>query len=80
MPCKLINRQVKKELSAVKFRAGGKVTNYNVGRKNGLSILQDYLKLREWLLDGRSYDVFLRSLNCVIHPTKSLNAFEGFSN
>ncbi|WP_406820064.1 hypothetical protein ACJA3S_22605 [Pseudomonas sp. KnCO4] len=43
---------LKKELSAVKFRAGGKATLYNVGRYSGLSILQDYLKLRDWILNG----------------------------
>lgn len=47
---------VKKELSAVKFRAGGKKTRYALGRKNGLAILREYIKLRTWILDGREYD------------------------
>ncbi|MDD1141003.1 hypothetical protein M5G22_25870 [Pseudomonas sp. TNT2022 ID233] len=44
---------LKKELSAVKFRAGGKATLYNIGQKNGLPLLKDYLKLRDWILNGR---------------------------
>ena len=70
---------LKKELSAVKFRAGGKVTNYNVGRKNGLSILQDYLKLREWLLDGRSYDKLFFTVSELRNPSyKELDALRDF--
>lgn len=48
---------LKKELSAVKFRASGKETLYNVGRYSGLSFLQDYLKLREWILNGVPSDL-----------------------
>jgi hypothetical protein len=47
---------VKKELSAVKFRAGGKKTRYAIGRKNGLAILREYIKLRTWILDGKTFD------------------------
>lgn len=47
---------LKKELSAVKFRAGGKVTLYNIGKNNGLPLLKDYLKLREWILNGQKSD------------------------
>ncbi|WP_454911357.1 hypothetical protein [Stutzerimonas chloritidismutans] len=47
---------LKKEFSAVKFRAGGKATIYNIGRENGLPLLKEYLKLREWILDGESFD------------------------
>lgn len=47
---------LKKELSAVKFRAGGKATLYNIGRDNGLSLLKEYLKLREWILNGENFD------------------------
>lgn len=43
---------IKKELSAVKFRAGGKATLYNIGRDSGLPLLKEYLKLREWILNG----------------------------
>lgn len=48
---------VKKELSAVKFRANGKVTRYAIGRGDGLEILKEYLKLRSWLLNGESCDL-----------------------
>lgn len=47
---------IKKELSAVKFRAGGKLTLYNIGRGAGLSLLKDYLKLREWILNGAEHE------------------------
>lgn len=48
---------LKKELSAIKFRASGKDTLYNVGRYNGLPLLKDYLKLREWILNGAPSDL-----------------------
>ncbi len=47
---------IKKELSAVKFRAGGKSTLYNIGRDAGLPLLKQYLKLREWILDGVKHE------------------------
>ena len=47
---------LKKELMAVKFRAGGKRTGYVVGRKEGLPLLKRYLGLREWILDGQYVD------------------------
>jgi len=47
---------LKKELSAIKFRAGGKETGYVLGRKEGLPLLKEYLKLREWILDGQFFD------------------------
>ncbi|MHC5349086.1 hypothetical protein [Metapseudomonas furukawaii] len=47
---------LKKELSAVKFRAGGKTTLYNIGRDNGLPLLREYIKLREWILNGERID------------------------
>lgn len=46
---------LKKELNAVKFRARGRHTAYVLGRKEGLSLLRDYLKLRKWILDGKEY-------------------------
>jgi hypothetical protein len=47
---------MKKEFSSVKLRAGGKKTRYAIGRKNGLTILREYIKLREWILDGKKFD------------------------
>lgn len=47
---------LKKELKAIKFRAGGKETGYVIGRKEGLPLLKEYLKLREWILDGQYVD------------------------
>lgn len=47
---------MKKELSAVKFRAGGKATSYNIGRDTGLPLLKEYLKLREWILNGATHE------------------------
>lgn len=43
---------LKKELTSIKFRAGGKKTRYLIGGSKGLKILRDYLRLREWVLDG----------------------------
>ncbi|MBP3063066.1 hypothetical protein SAMN05216576_1153 [Ectopseudomonas chengduensis] len=47
---------IKKELSAVKFRAGGRLNGYNIGRGNGLDLLKEYLKLREWILNGVTHE------------------------
>lgn len=47
---------IKKELSAVKFRASGKKTIYNIGRDAGLSLLKEYLKLRDWILNGSEHE------------------------
>lgn len=47
---------IKKELSAVKFRAGGKLNSYNIGRIGGLPLLNEYLKLRDWILNGVSHE------------------------
>ncbi|WP_339664674.1 hypothetical protein [uncultured Pseudomonas sp.] len=43
---------VKKELTSIKFRANGKSTRYAIGRRTGIHLLRDYLKLREWILNG----------------------------
>ena len=47
---------IKRELSAVKFRAGGKATLYNIGRDTGLPLLREYLRLREWILNGATHE------------------------
>ena len=47
---------ITKELSAIKFRAGGKTSLYNIGRKTGLPLLKEYLKLREWILNGATHE------------------------
>ncbi|MGE1530693.1 hypothetical protein [Pseudomonas putida] len=47
---------IKKELSAVKFRAGGKLNGYNLGRGYGLELLKEYLKLRDWILNGVTHE------------------------
>ncbi|MBA6419613.1 hypothetical protein [Pseudomonas sp. 5Ae-yellow] len=47
---------IKKELSAVKFRAGGRSTLYNIGRDSGLPLLKEYLKLRKWILNGAAHE------------------------
>lgn len=54
---------IKKELSAVKFRAGGKLNNYNIGRVNGLALLKDYLRLREWILNGATHERLFFSMS-----------------
>jgi len=52
----VVKSPFKKELSAVKFRAGGKTTLYNIGRDSGLPLLKEYIKLREWILNGERHD------------------------
>lgn len=54
---------VKKELSAIKFRAGGKKTRYAVGAREGVKILKEYFKLRAWILNGRSFDKLFFSMD-----------------
>ncbi|RMS13737.1 hypothetical protein ALP72_03996 [Pseudomonas coronafaciens pv. coronafaciens] len=57
-----------KELSSVKFRAGGRRTVYNVGRDTGLQLLKDYLKLRAWILNGRSCKLLFFTMPEVNQP------------
>ena len=56
---------IQKELVSIKFRAGGKVTRYNLGRKFGLLILREYLELREWILNGVKSDFLFFSIPLV---------------
>jgi len=53
---------VKREFSAVKFRAGGAKTRYAIGRGKGLQLLKEYLKLRAWLLNGQDFKYLFFSL------------------
>jgi len=48
----LIESVFKKEFKAIKGRANGQETLYTLGRKSGLILLQKYLRLREWILNG----------------------------
>lgn len=60
---------IKKEFSAVKLRAAGRVTRYAIGVGIGISLLKEYLRLREWLLNGRSFDKLffsVRADRCLI--------------
>lgn len=47
---------VKKELTAVKFRARGVTTRYAIGRGHGRALLRSYLKLRHWVLNGKEME------------------------
>lgn len=49
----LIKSPLKNELSAIKLRAKGLEVNYSIGRGPGMEILREYLKFREWILNGR---------------------------
>lgn len=68
---------LKKELSAVKFRAHARSTTYNVGRKNGLPLLRKYLKLRAWILNGAEHDKLFFSSPDI---TKRKNFQQAFSD
>ncbi|WP_186380434.1 hypothetical protein [Pseudomonas oryzihabitans] len=54
---------VKKEFSAVKLRASGRLTRYAIGVGVGTSLLKEYLRLRAWLLNGRSFEKLFFSLD-----------------
>lgn len=56
---------IKKELVSIKFRAGGKVTRYNLGRNYGLVVLREYLELRSWILNGVKSDLLFFSIPLV---------------
>ncbi|UST68627.1 hypothetical protein [Pseudomonas moraviensis] len=58
---------IKKELVSIKFRAGGKVTRYNVGRNYGLLVLREYLELRTWILNGIKSELLFFSIPLVGH-------------
>ncbi|EIU4987538.1 hypothetical protein MMK62_004464 [Pseudomonas aeruginosa] len=66
---------IKKELSAVKFRAGGKSTLYNIGRDTGLTLLKEYLKLREWILNGASHERLFFAMPSAAKRTVSDSSF-----
>lgn len=53
---------VKKELTAVKFRAAGVTTRYAIGRGHGRALLRGYLQLRKWILEGRQCDYLFFSM------------------
>lgn len=52
----LIESVFKKEFKAIKGRANGQETLYTLGRKSGLILLQKYLLLRKWILNGAECD------------------------
>ncbi|QLG95547.1 hypothetical protein HZF02_28140 [Pseudomonas yamanorum] len=68
----VVKSPLKKELSAVKFRAAGKETLYNLGRGSGVEVLRSYLKLRTWVLDGKQCDQLFFSVS---YDRKSLTPF-----
>lgn len=47
----------KKELTAVKFRARGKLVRFPVGGKQGIRILREYLEFRSWALGDNEIKV-----------------------
>lgn len=48
---------VKKDLLAIKYRAKGRVEPYPLGGTKGLKILREYLEFRDWLLDGKPFEL-----------------------
>lgn len=69
---------LKKELSAVKFRAGGKSTLYTIGQGTALSLLKDYLKLREWILNGATHELLFFSMPSASKRVRVDNEFSEF--
>lgn len=45
----------KNDFRAVKFRANGRIVSYSLGDSYGYKLLQEYLEIREWLLNGSDY-------------------------
>ncbi|EGH94853.1 hypothetical protein [Pseudomonas syringae] len=70
---------IKKELSAVKFRAGGKLTLYNIGRDTGLPLLKEYLKLRKWILNGVSHERLFFTMPASGELSSTNNEFSEFN-
>lgn len=70
---------IKKELSAVKFRAGGRSTLYNIGRGTGLPLLKEYLKLREWILNGVPHERLFFTMPASGKLASTNNEFSEFS-
>ncbi|KOX99882.1 hypothetical protein [Pseudomonas nunensis] len=48
----LVKSPLKKELTATKLRAKGLTVMYPIGRGPGMQLLREYLKFRDWILDG----------------------------
>lgn len=48
----LVKSPLKKELTATKLRAKGLTVTYSIGRGPGMQLLREYLKFRDWILDG----------------------------
>ncbi|WP_256579766.1 MULTISPECIES: hypothetical protein [unclassified Pseudomonas] len=48
----LVKSPLKKELTATKLRAKGLKVTYPIGRGPGMQLLREYLKFRDWILDG----------------------------
>lgn len=69
---------IKKELSAVKFRAGGKATLYNIGRDTGLPLLKEYLKLREWILNGAEHERLFFTMPAISEQASTNKEFSEF--
>lgn len=71
---------IKKELTAVKFRAKGRTTRYPIGRK-GLQLLRAYLKLRQWMLNGQSCEyLFFRMRKDGVYSGEYSQLNENFSS
>lgn len=70
---------LKKELSAVKFRAGGKATLYSIGQGTGLPLLKEYLKLREWILNGATHERLFFSMPSADERVSDSKEFSEFN-
>lgn len=66
---------LKKELSSIKFRAAGKKTFYNLGRDEGVPLLKEYFKLRDWILNGELMDKLFFAMPEVRYPKQGAKVF-----
>ncbi len=73
----LVNSPVKKELTTIKMRAQGKIIRIIIGGKKGLNLLKEYLKFRDWLLNGEHCKwLFFRLESFSRAPKKLLPDFQ----
>ncbi|MCF5802868.1 hypothetical protein ALQ80_100838 [Pseudomonas coronafaciens pv. oryzae] len=77
----LVKSPLKNELSAVKLRAKGLNVTYTVGRGPGIQILREYLRFREWFLNGRKSELlFFQLLGWQYIPKEPRPLEENFSS
>ena len=55
----------KNDFRNIKLRAGGREVRYALGGKEGYEVFQEYLELRRWILNGRSFDYLFFTMELI---------------